>query len=106
MFESMSRVHELGARIVVGTDAGIAPHKPHDVAPHAIDALLTIGMTPIQALTALTSGGADAIGLANKGRITPGADADMIGVEGDLSSEVRDVANVAYVWREGQLIRG
>jgi imidazolonepropionase-like amidohydrolase len=105
MFESISRVHELGARIVVGTDAGIAPHKPHDVAPHAIDALLRIGMTPIEALTALTSGGADAIGLANKGRITPGADADMIAVEGDLSSEVRDVANVAYVWREGELIR-
>ena len=32
------------------------------------------------------------------------ADADVIAVEGDLSSDVRDVANVAYVWREGQLI--
>jgi imidazolonepropionase-like amidohydrolase len=63
-------------------------------------------MTPIEALIALTSGGADAIGLADKGRITPGAVADVIAVEGDLSSEVRDVANVAYVWREGQLIRG
>jgi imidazolonepropionase-like amidohydrolase len=43
-FRSMTRVRELGGRIVVGTDAGILPNKLHDVAPHAIEPLLMIGM--------------------------------------------------------------
>ena len=104
MLASVTRVRELGGRIVVGSDAGIFPHKPHDCAPHAIDPLLLIGMSPVEALRALTSGGADAIGLAHKGRLLPGADADMVAVLGDLSSDVRHVADVAHVWRQGQLI--
>jgi imidazolonepropionase-like amidohydrolase len=104
MLASVTRIRELGGRIVVGTDAGIFPHKPHDCAPHAIDALLLIGMSPVEALRALTSGGAEAIGLANKGRLVSGADADMIAVRGDLSSDVRHVADIAHVWRQGQPI--
>ena len=104
MFDSMARVHELGACIVVGTDAGINPSKPHDVAPHAIDALLRIEMSPHDALSALTAAGADAVGAANKGRLAPGTDADMVAVAGDLHADVRTVANVERVWRRGQPI--
>jgi imidazolonepropionase-like amidohydrolase len=105
MFESMARVRELGAPIVVGTDAGIAPHKPHDVAPHAIEPLLTIGTPPHDALTALTAAGAVAIGAAGKGHLTTGNAADLVAVKGDLFTDVRSVANVEHVWLRGQPIR-
>jgi len=102
---SMTRVRELGGRIVVGTDAGINPAKLHDVAPHAIEPLLMIGMSTVEALAALTSASADALGLPNKGRLTPGADADMIAVRGDLGDDPDAVRNVAHVWRAGRPIR-
>ena len=105
MFESMARVRELGAPIVVGTDAGIAPHKPHDVAPQAIEPLLTIGTPPHDALTALTAAGAAAIGATGKGHLTAGNAADLVAVKGDLFTDVRSVANVEHVWLRGQPIR-
>lgn len=105
MFTSIATVRELGGRIVVGTDAGILPIKPHDVAPHAIDPLMMIGMTPTEALSALTSAGADAIGLPNKGRLASGADADMIAVNGDPRSDPNTIADIARVWRAGRPVQ-
>ena len=94
-------VRELRGRIVVGSDAGINPSKPHDVAPHAIHDLLTIGMTPTEALGAMTSGGADALGLPAKGRLVPGADADMIAVRGDPTVRPEALAAIVEVWSAG-----
>lgn len=94
-------VRELGGKIVVGTDAGINLMKPHDVAPHAIHNLIAIGMTPVEALAAMTSGGADALGLPGKGRLSAGADADMIAVNGDPRTDPDAVTRVIRVWRAG-----
>jgi imidazolonepropionase-like amidohydrolase len=94
-------VRELGGKIVVGTDAGINAAKPHDVTPHAIHELISIGMTPVEALAAMTSGGADALGLPGKGRFIAGADADMIAVDGDPRTDPAAVARIVRVWRAG-----
>ena len=94
-------VRELGGKIVVGTDAGISVAKPHDVAPAAIHDLISIGMTPVEALAAMTSGGADALGLSGKGRLAAGADADMIAVDGDPRTDPSAVTRIAQVWRAG-----
>ncbi|MGB0112471.1 MAG: amidohydrolase family protein, partial [Ilumatobacteraceae bacterium] len=97
-------VLQLGGTIVVGSDAGINPGKPHDVACHSIHDLLGVGMTPIDALAAMTSGGADALGLATKGRLRSGADADMIAVDGDPSSDPEALARVVQVWKAGTTV--
>jgi imidazolonepropionase-like amidohydrolase len=102
---ALATVHSLDGNIVVGSDAGIWPAKPHDVAPHAIHNLLGIGMTPIEALSAMTSGGANAIGLPAKGRLAPGTDADLIAVVGDPSSDPDALANIAQVWKAGLPVR-
>ncbi len=99
---AQAAVRRLGGRIVVGSDAGINASKPHDVAPHAIHDLITIGMTPTEALAAMTSGGADALGLAAKGRLAPGADADMIAVDGDPSVRPEMLAAIVQVWKAGE----
>ena len=102
---AQATVHRLGGRIVVGSDAGINTGKPHDVAPHALHQCLEIGMTPVEALAALTSGGADALGLASKGRLCAGADADVVAVAGDLLADPGAVVRVERVWRLGQPVR-
>lgn len=98
---AIRRVLELGGDIVVGSDAGINLDKPHDIAPRAIHDLLGIGMSSTGALASLTSGGADALGLPHKGRIRPGADADLIAVSGDPRDDPDAVTRVVAVWRRG-----
>ena len=52
---SYSRLIGEGAVVVAGTDAGIAPVKPHGVLPHGLLHLAQLGMSPAEALTAGTS---------------------------------------------------
>ncbi len=107
MLENAARLHRGGARIVPGTDAGIAPHKPHDVLPYALDDLTKLGMTNREALRAATSVAADACGLTGrKGRLIPGADADLLAVSGDPLADIRAVHDVIAVIRAGRPAAG
>lgn len=105
--EAWTRLHCGGARVVPGTDAGVAPPKPHDVLPYGIIALTSIGMTNLEALRAATSVAADACGLTGrKGRLIPGADADLLAVVGDPLTDLHAVHDVAAVFRAGRRVRG
>lgn len=104
--ENWGRLHRGGARIVPGTDAGIAPMKPHDVLPYGLAALTGLGMTNLEALRAATSVAADACGLTGrKGRLIPGADADLLAVAGDPLGDIRAVHDVTAVLRAGRRVR-
>src|SRR3984893_5202836 len=82
--QNTRRLHELGAPRVAGTDAGIAPVKPHGVLAWAPPMLRDIGLGPAESLRAITSVAAGVCGLAHrKGRIAPGYDADLLAVDGD-----------------------
>jgi imidazolonepropionase-like amidohydrolase len=101
MIRIRRRLCELGATIVVGTDAGIAPGKPHDVLPLALSDLREIGLSRLDALRSITSVAARVCGVNDrKGRLAPGFDADIIAVNGDALGE--DAAFVvSAVWKAG-----
>jgi len=100
--ESRRRLHELGATIVVGTDAGIDTAKPHDVLPHALADLVAFGMSPVDALRAMTSRAAGVLGLADrKGRLAAGFDADVIAVDGDPLADPAALTRIVAVWHAG-----
>jgi imidazolonepropionase-like amidohydrolase len=104
--EIWAGLHRGGARIVAGTDAGIAPYKPHDVLPYGIATLTELGMTNLEALRAVTSIAADACGLTGrKGRLIPGADADLVAVTGNPLVDINAVHDVAAVFRAGRQVR-
>ncbi|MGH3766150.1 MAG: amidohydrolase family protein [Pseudonocardiaceae bacterium] len=104
--ENLTRLHQGGARIVPGTDAGLAPMKPHDVLPYGLAHLTELGMTNLEALRAATSVAADACGLTGrKGRLVRGADADLLAVTGDPLSDIRAVHDVVAVFRAGRRVR-
>lgn len=90
-----------GARFTVGTDAGVGPGKPHGVLPHALRDL-SAHLPAADALRALTSVAADAVGLGTrKGRLAPGADADLLAVRGDPSVDPEALLDVVGVWVGG-----
>lgn len=100
-----ARLCGAGAKIVLGTDAGLSPGKPHDVMPYALEALVDVGMSPVRALNAVTAVAADACGLHGlKGRVAPGADADLMAIIGDPLTEISAVHNVEAVYRAGHMV--
>jgi imidazolonepropionase-like amidohydrolase len=79
-YEAMTRaVHDVGARLLVGTDAGFGWVLPgysiHDELRHFVGA----GLSPFQALVGATSAAAESVSRPNDfGRIAPGRPADLI----------------------------
>ncbi|WP_181781572.1 amidohydrolase family protein [Pseudonocardia pini] len=85
---ALARLVGAGAVVVAGTDAGIAPVKPHGVLPRGLTELVTAGMTPTDALRAGTRTAAQVVGLGDrKGRVAPGYDADLLAVAGDPTTD-------------------
>lgn len=101
---ALGRIHTAGGTVLVGTDAGINPYKPHDVMPRALADLVDLGMTPLEGLTAMTSRAADTLGLPDVGRLSAGAVADVIAVDGDPFSDPGALTAIARVWRAGVAI--
>jgi imidazolonepropionase-like amidohydrolase len=101
MREAFGRIHRAGGVVVPGTDAGIGPYKPHDELPRAMRDLVSIGMTPRDALRSMTSVPATSAGLADRGILRAGAHADIVAVAGDPLSDASALVDVTNVWRAG-----
>ena len=105
MMANMRRMYEAGAQIVAGSDAGIAPVKPHDVVRHAPDQLRQIGIGQAEALRMITSAAAGVIGLGHrKGRIAPGFDADILAVDGDPIADPEALHRIRAVYARGTVV--
>lgn len=98
---ALGEVHRAGGVVVVGTDAGIYPQKPHDVLPHALPTMLDAGMSTVEALRAITSRAADVCCRPERGRLTAGSAADIVAVAGDPTSDPGALTSIAAVWRDG-----
>ena len=107
MMANTRRLHEAGAPMVAGTDAGIAPFKPHDVVRYAPAMLRQLGYSQAEALRAITSAAAEACGLAHrKGRIAPGFDADILAVDGDPIADPDALHRIRAVYARGVAVPG
>jgi imidazolonepropionase-like amidohydrolase len=101
------RMYEAGAAIVAGTDAGIAPIKPHDVVRYAPAMLGQLGFSPAEALRAITSDAAGVCGLGrHKGRIAPGYHADILAVDGDPVADPEALHRIRAVYARGVEVPG
>ncbi len=99
------RLYESGAVMVAGTDAGIAPVKPHDVVRHAPPMLRQLGFSPAEALRAITSVAAGICGLGHcKGRIAPGFDADILAVDGDPLADPGALHRIRAIYARGTAV--
>jgi len=101
--EFVRRLHQLGARIVAGTDA------VDDFGDYALglELLTSAGMTPAEAVGAATYGAAEAIGLGDSiGNLSPGRIADLIVVDGDAAVDLSGIRMPRMVMREGRIVAG
>jgi imidazolonepropionase-like amidohydrolase len=101
------RLYEAGARVSLGTDAGIAPVKPHDVLRYAVNQVTAqLAVTPAETLRLATSTAAAVCGLADrKGRLAPGFDADILAVDGDPLADLGAIHRIRAVFARGTRVR-
>lgn len=103
--QNTARLRDAGARVVVGSDAGVASVKHHAVLPFAASQLSAMGANPTQILETLTSAAAAACGVEDrKGWLRPGYDADVLVVRGDPTRDLAALHAVRIVVRAGRVL--
>jgi imidazolonepropionase-like amidohydrolase len=105
-WRSLERVHKAGAKIAVGTDAGFrAAHGENAI---ELAALVEGGLTPMEAIMAATSVGADHLDMADLvGTIEAGKFADLLIVDGDPLEDIavlKDLARIKTVIKGGKVV--
>jgi imidazolonepropionase-like amidohydrolase len=105
-FASVMALHKAGVDILAGCDVSeplpMLGGLAHGASLHnELQLLVTAGLTPIEALRATTSTPARCFGLTDRGRVAPGARADLLLVDGDPTTNISDTLSIRTVWRQG-----
>jgi len=104
ILESMSRIvkamHDQGIPIVAGTDMGFPGYS----LDRELELYVAAGLTPLEAIQTATLIPARVMKQDKvAGTIAPGHRADLIIVEGNPLTQIRDIRNVRTVVKEGQV---
>lgn len=93
---------ESGVRVLAGTDAP-NPGLVHGASLHReLQHLVHAGLQPLEALTAATAATAQVFGLTDRGRLIPGARADLVLVDGNPAVDVAATQELRRVWVLGR----
>jgi imidazolonepropionase-like amidohydrolase len=103
--ESFAKAVAAGVRIAAGTDAG-TPGNHHGGVAGELAFMVAAGLDPLRAITAGTGDAADLLGVADRGRLTEGAAADVLVVDGDALADVGALRRVRHVFQDGAEVDG
>jgi imidazolonepropionase-like amidohydrolase len=93
-----------GLKLIMGTDAGAGAHGQN--ARETIYRVQTAGQPAMDAITAVTSLNAEALGINNRiGTLAPGYEADIIGVDGDPLKDITALRRVVFVMKAGKVYK-
>lgn len=99
------RLFKAGIKLMAGSDCGWGVY-PFGHFDRELLALVNAGLTPTQAVVAGTSNNAELLGLGDViGTIEAGKSADLLIVDGNPADDIKDIANVAAVFKAGVRIR-
>jgi imidazolonepropionase-like amidohydrolase len=88
-------------RICAGGDVGIFAHGNN---ARELDLMVAGGMSPAQAIIAVTSGNAAAFRLPDRGAVRPGLVADLVAVTGDPTRDIAAARAVRMVLKGGVIV--
>lgn len=87
----------------MGGDVGVFAHGDN---AREMELMVEYGMKPVDVLRSATSVNADVFGYADKiGRIKKGLLADLIAVESDPSTEIKNTRKIKFVMKDGVIYK-
>jgi imidazolonepropionase-like amidohydrolase len=93
-----------GVRVVAGNDAGL-PYTGFGCLWQELDAMMSGGMTAINAIAAATRSAARALGVEDRiGSIQVGKQADLLVVDGDPTVDISALSRVRMVMQAGRIV--
>ena len=100
--QACALAREVGVPLAAGTDCG-APGHPHGTLPEELRLMVQAGLTPLEALTVGTLGGARLLRLDEEiGTLQVGKRADLVAVGGDPSRDITHLRDVRLVVAAGR----
>jgi imidazolonepropionase-like amidohydrolase len=100
--EHLVAMHDMGVRLIAGTDAGI-DNTPHHQYVGGLEYLVTLGFGAAEVLAMATTEAAAALGVDTiTGRLAPGFEADVIVVDGDPSTDIKALGRLRRVIARGR----
>ena len=104
-YAALKRAHAMGVRIVLGTDAGSMPWDLNQAKEFEF-LVGKAGFSPMEAIKAGTSVAAELLGQSNQiGALKPGMLADIVAVPGNPLDDIAALQHVAFVMKDGVIIR-
>ncbi len=104
--DSIRRAHEAGAKIAMGTDAGVMPHGTN---LRELGLMVDVGMTPMEAIVATTKTAAECLGWQDRvGTVEVGKLADLVIAKTDPLRDIRSLENrdnVEVVMKGGEVVK-
>ena len=104
--DSIKLFHKAGGRLAMGTDAG-TPYNLHGYNALELEYMVELGIPARDAILAATVNAADLLELPKQGRIEPGADGDLLVVQGNPLQDITCVARTdrhKAVFKKGQQV--
>jgi imidazolonepropionase-like amidohydrolase len=103
MQRNLAKLNAAGAVIGFGADSGAVPDYFHAYNTHReLQLMVEAGMTPAQALTAVTVTSAEFLRLQDHGTLDAGKAADFLVLDGDPLSDIANTRKIAKVYLRGQ----
>src|SRR6185436_11385807 len=96
-------IHDLGGRLVVGSDAPMPFVVPGPSMHQELELMVGAGVSPLSAIRAATGAAAEALGKPDLGRVGEGALADLVLVSGDPASDIKATRNIRKVIKGGAI---
>ena len=105
--EVVKKAHRMGIAIAASTDGSYG--DGNDTArvrlQHDMEELVSIGMTPLEAITAATATGADLLGVSDRtGRVSVGLEADLLVLDRDPLKDFRVIYEPLVIVNNGEIV--
>lgn len=99
-----ARMWQQGVKLVPGSDAGwyATPFGRYALMPELM--VSDMGLSPREAFEACTQVAAEAVGLTDTGRISPGLRADLVALDGDPTQDISAVRRVKLTMVGGRVL--